>query len=86
MATKNNPAGEPVRPTRKRVALIRYSARTITGAGGIAEITIGADLKRVLARARSHHRRSGQPTWVWNVRTGESVYQIGEVSIHAACA
>jgi hypothetical protein len=72
-------------PSKSRAAPVRYSARTYAGSK-VVEIAIGESLTRVLARARSHHRRSGQAAWVWNVRTGETVYQIGEVSIYAACA
>ena len=72
-------------PSKRRAAPVRYSARTYVGSK-IVELAIGENLTRVLARARSDHRRSGQPTWVWNVRTGKTVFEIGAVSIQAACA
>jgi hypothetical protein len=71
---------------RKRAAPVRYSARTITDAGRIVEIAIGENLEKILARARSHHRKCGQGAWVWNVRTGETIIEIGKVSTYAACA
>jgi hypothetical protein len=80
--------GEPARPQGKRKsrgAPIRYSARTYVGSK-IVEIAIGTDLTRVLACARRHHERTGRPVWGWNVRTGESVFEVGEVAIQAACA
>ena len=70
---------------RRRGAPVRYSARAYSGSK-IVELAIGENLTRVLARARSHHRRSGQPTWVWNVRTGKTIFEIGAVSNYAACA
>jgi hypothetical protein len=73
--THNNFGGETVKPARKRAA-IRYSARTVTRSG-IVEITIGANLEKLLARARSHHRRYGQPLWVWCLRDGRTVFEIG---------
>lgn len=72
-------------PSKRRAAPVRYSARAYVGSK-IVEIAIGTDLSRVLARARSHHDRTGRPVWAWNVRTGETVYQVGAVAIQAACA
>ena len=70
---------------RKRAAPVRYSARAYAGAR-IIEIAIGENLEKILARARSHHRKCGQGAWVWNVRTGETIIEIGKVSTYAACA
>jgi hypothetical protein len=61
---------------RKRAAPIRYSARTITDAGRIVEIAIGENLEKILACARSHHRKCGQATWAWRLKDGKTIIEL----------
>jgi hypothetical protein len=79
--------GEPARPpgNRKSRAAPRYSARTYAGSK-IVELGFGLDLEKLIARARSHHQRSGQRVWVWRLRDGLTIFEVGEVAIQAACA
>jgi hypothetical protein len=44
----------------------------------IEEIHIGTDLQQAIAAAERHHAKHGYQTWVWNVRTGETLYRVGE--------
>jgi hypothetical protein len=52
----------------------------------VVEIAVGTNLGKLNARARSHHERSGRRVWVWRLRDGLTVFEIGAVSIYAACA
>lgn len=68
---------------KRAAAPVRYSARAYAGSK-IVEIAIGANLQRVLARARRHHEKHGGQAWVWNVRTGETLHRIGgEIAVAA---
>jgi len=73
-------ASSPARTNRasngKRAGATRFSARAFIGSR-VQEIGIDPDLGKVVAHARSHHEKCGQPTWVWNVRTGATVFRIG---------
>lgn len=70
---------------KSRAAPVRYSARTYAGSK-IVELAIGEDLTKVIACARRHHSQSGQPVWVWRLKDGKTIFEIGAVSIRAACA
>jgi len=70
---------------RRRGAPVRYSARAYSGSK-IVELAIGENLARVMGYARHHHSQSGQPSWVWRLKDGKTVFEIGAVSIYAASA
>jgi hypothetical protein len=53
----------------------RYCARVQTPTG-IEEIGIGTELEKLIAQAKKHHDKYGLNVWVWNVRTGETLFGI----------
>jgi uncharacterized protein (UPF0371 family) len=61
---------------KRRAAPVRYCARACTGSK-IIELAIGENLARVIACARRHHRQTGQPAWVWRLKDGKSIFEIG---------
>jgi hypothetical protein len=65
-----------VTPVKRRAAPVRYSARTYAGSK-IVELVIGENLTRVISCARRHHSQSGQPVWVWRLKDGKTILEIG---------
>ena len=87
LANQPNPVPRCIKPKRRGAAPVRrYCARTYVSGLKVVEIGVGTDLKKLVARARSRHRRSGQRTWVWSLRTGLTVFELGAVPFYAACA
>jgi hypothetical protein len=84
-ANQPGPGPRCIEPKRRGAAPIRYCARAFKDSK-IVELAVGENLTRVLGRARSHHQRSGQHVWVWSIRSGETVFEIGAVAIRSACA
>jgi hypothetical protein len=54
---------------------VRYSVHTLVRER-IVEIGIGIDLDGQIAFAQRHHARTGEKTWVWNVKTGATVLML----------
>jgi len=61
----------------------RYSVRFQEGSR-IEEVFIGTKLETAIRRAKRHHSDHGFKTWVWNVRTGETLFQMDAPSQSAA--
>ena len=76
--TKSKPPGKekslpPVKKTAQR-EITRYSVRAEMK-GKVEEVAIGTDLAAEIVHAKAHYARYGVKTWVWNVRTGETVHR-----------
>ncbi len=64
-------------PCRTRsLSATRYAARVQFADGRIEEIGIGPDPKAVISQAKLHHSEHRLKTWVWNVRTGETIFRL----------
>ena len=61
---------------RQRREPARYSARAQKPDGTIQELGISADSLQMIRLAKNHHAEHGSNVWVWNVRTGETVFGI----------
>jgi hypothetical protein len=54
----------------------RFCARVQAPDGKIQELGTGVDLRKMIALAKKHHAQNGWNVWVWNVRTGETLFGI----------
>jgi hypothetical protein len=67
-----------MKPKRRCAAPVRrYCARAYASGSKVLELGVDTDLEKLVARARRHYERSGQRTWVWSLRTGLTVFEIG---------
>jgi hypothetical protein len=60
----------------KRRDPARFSARVQAPGGKIQEVGVGVSLQKMITLAKKHHAQHGWNTWVWNVRTAETVFGI----------
>ena len=66
---------QPPKCKREAAHPTRYIVRVETPEG-IKDVAMGTDLSEMLGRARRQHAIDGLKTWVWNVRTGQTVLRI----------
>jgi len=60
---------------KRKVEPVRYSVRA-ERAGRIVEVGVSADKSKRIRLASRHHSEHKLKTWVWNLRTGETVHRI----------
>jgi hypothetical protein len=58
----------------------RYSVRTDAAGSPSEELYIGTDQAKALAIAKNHHAQTGQRTWLWSIKTGNTILQFERVA------
>jgi hypothetical protein len=64
----------------------RFSVRVQEPDGKIHELEIGYKPAILIELAKEHHERHGWRAWVWNVRTGETLFEINAPAVQKAGA
>jgi len=52
--------------------------------GKVQEIGIGTDLAVLISHAKKYHDQHGCDVWVWNVRTGATLFAIANAPVQKA--
>lgn len=63
----------------RRKGTTRYSVRVQGPAGKIDELAIDVNLPALIQLAKDHHDQHGLRVWVWNVRTGETLFEMSQL-------
>jgi hypothetical protein len=70
----------------RRKGTTRYSVRVQEPGGKIRELAIDVNPEALTRLAKEHHDQHGWRVWVWNVRTGETLFEINAPAVQKAGA
>jgi len=65
-----------IKPARS----MRYCVRAEKDSGGVQEIGLGHDLEAEIAFAKKYYAQHGVNVWVWDLRTGATLWRSPRVA------